>query len=179
MAALCSVAAASARGCGKRGVRDQPEVTLLYHLVRPTLTISGIRGPLQLWKTPSRLSFDGVLGSRSARHRRCSRRRLVGGGCCGAPGGGLQRASQLGSFVRLRSLSLGWTADTTLQDASEPMPPASLLQASHSAFVGSCGINLWSALPAASALARWCRCSARSVVPAASGWKRSAHVSGA
>ena len=32
LAAPCSVAAASARGCGKRGVRDQPEVTLLYHL---------------------------------------------------------------------------------------------------------------------------------------------------
>ena len=42
----------------------------------------------------------------------------------------------VGIFLSLRSLSLRWTADATLQDAIKPMPPASLLQANvASAFV--------------------------------------------
>jgi len=134
---------------GRPAFRNRKE-----HLVRPTLTISGIRGPLQLWKLPSRLSFDGVIGSRHARHRRCSRRHFVRGGSCAAPGGGSQRATQLGKLLRQRTLSLGWTTDAMLQDASKPMLPASVLQALQPTFDGSCGINLRCALPAVSAHAR-------------------------
>ena len=69
----------------------------------------------------------------------------------------------LPSFLRLRSLSLGWTADATLQGASKRMPPASAacLQPFIQLSFGSCGINRRCALPTASALARWRRCSAR------------------
>ena len=37
LAAPCSVAAASARGCGKGGVRDQPFVTQMYDILNSEL----------------------------------------------------------------------------------------------------------------------------------------------
>ena len=51
------------RGAGGSEIHGKPGIATTTHLVRPTLTISGIRVPSQLWKLPSRLSFDGVLGS--------------------------------------------------------------------------------------------------------------------
>ena len=127
------------------------------HLVRPTLTISGIRAPLQLWKTLSRRPFDGVFAAQDALHGRRPRCRFARGGCCAAPGGCSQRAAQSGNLLRCRGRCI-WAGLRTrwAQDASKPMLLASLLDAFLASAHAACGINIGIALSSASAHARGC-----------------------
>ena len=96
--------------------------------------------PPQMWKLPSRLSFDRAFSALQTLHARAPARfstPLTLYRMCAAVAAPLQavdcsvvRARQLGIFLWRGFESLGssdgWTTDVTLQGASKRMPPASL-----------------------------------------------------
>ena len=149
------------------------------HLVRPTLTISGIRGPFSCGKRP----LGSCLMASSAPGTLVSGAALDFALCAvdAAPHQAVDRSVSLSSANLCASVRCLWAGPRTRRcmEASKLMLPASVLQGLPRASDGCCGFNLRCVLPAASPHARWRRSSARSVVSAASCWKRSAHVSGA
>ena len=149
------------------------------HLVRPTLTISGIRGPFSCGKRP----LGSCLMASSAPGTLVTGAALDVALCVvdAAPHQAVDRSVPLSSANLCVSARCLWAGPRTRRcmDASKLMLPASVLQGLPRASDGCCGFNLRCALPAASPHARWRRSSARSVVSAASCWKRSAHDFGA
>ena len=137
------------------------------------------KGTLQLWKTPS----GSCLMASSAPGTLVSGAALDFALCVvdAAPHQAVDRSVPLSSASLCASARCLWAGPRTRRcmEASKLMLPASVLQGLPRASDGCCGFNLRCVLPAASPHARWRRSSARSVVSAASCWKRLAHDSGA
>ena len=141
--------------------------------------ITGIRGPFSCGKRP----LGSCLMASSAPGTLVSGAALDFALCVvdAAPHQAVDRSVPLSSASLCASARCLWAGPRTRRcmEASKLMLPASVLQGLPRASDGCCGFNLRCVLPAASPHARWRRSSARSVVSAASCWKRSAHDFGA